>query len=127
MQQKVLMWNYKDAPALILPFVFVLVLGTNITLAQTPDQASPVRELATKLLAAKTESDQKALLEAQPNLLTIELAQALRKQVETLLPRGELPQALVAARLTRSIAERIGDEQDFAFAVSALGVISLSR
>src|SRR6185369_6472018 len=62
-----------------------------------------------------------------PNLITVELAQALRKQVETLLPRRELPQALVAARLTRSIAERIGDEQDFAFAVSALGVISLSR
>jgi CHAT domain-containing protein/Tfp pilus assembly protein PilF len=85
------------------------------------------RELATKLLAAKTETDQKALLEAEPELVTVDLVQALRKNVETLIPRRELPQALIAAQLTRSIAERIGDEQDFAFAVSALGVISLSR
>jgi CHAT domain-containing protein/Tfp pilus assembly protein PilF len=85
------------------------------------------RELAAKLLSAKTENDQKALLEAEPELITVELAQALRKQVETLIPRRELPQALVAARLTRAIAEQISDEQDFAFAVSSLGVISLSR
>src|SRR5690349_3491371 len=123
------MWNNKDASALILRLVFVVVFGlaTNVTFAQTPDQASPVRDLATKLLAATTESDQNALLEAQPGLITVELAQALRKQVETLIPRREFPQAFVAAQLTRSIAERIGDEQDAAFAVSALGVISLSR
>jgi tetratricopeptide (TPR) repeat protein len=85
------------------------------------------RELASKLLAAKTESDQSALLEAEPDLITVELVQALRKNVETLNQRRELSQALVALRLTRSIAERIGDEQNVAFAVNNLAIINLSR
>lgn len=85
------------------------------------------RELATKLLSAKTEADQKALLEAEPELVTVDLAQALRKNVETLIPRREFPQARIAAQLTRSIAERIGDEPDAAFAISGMGVISLGR
>jgi CHAT domain-containing protein/Tfp pilus assembly protein PilF/ketosteroid isomerase-like protein len=221
------MWNYKDAPALILALVFVLQFCTNVTLAQSPDEESSVRsvvtsffaayqkkdvdgltalwspkapelaafttdvkktfseaggaevknfeirrlavegtaatvrmkvestsgqalnrtlrlvkedgqwkvwqyepserELATKLVAAKTDGDQKALLEAEPDLVTIELVQALRKQVETLVPRREFAPALIAAQLTKSLAERLGDEQNVAFAISSLGVINLSR
>jgi CHAT domain-containing protein/Tfp pilus assembly protein PilF len=85
------------------------------------------RELATKLLSAKTESDQNGLLEAEPDLITVELVQALRKHVEDFTKRRELPQALIALQLTRSIAERIGDEQNVAFAVTNLGVNYYSR
>ncbi len=84
------------------------------------------RELAAKLLSAKTESDQNALLEAEPDLITVELAQALRKQVETIVQRRELSQALIALRLTRSIAERIGDEKTIAFAATNTGVVYYS-
>ncbi len=80
------------------------------------------RELATKLLAAKTESDQKALLEAEPDLITVELVQALRKQSDALTQRRELSQALIALKLMRSVAERIGDEKSVAFAIVNLGV-----
>ncbi|HEX3247808.1 MAG TPA: CHAT domain-containing protein [Pyrinomonadaceae bacterium] len=85
------------------------------------------RELATKLLSAKTESDQKALLDAEPALITSDLVQALRKQAETLTQRRELSQALIALQLTRSIAERIGDEQGIQFAVNNLGINYYSR
>ena len=59
------------------------------------------RELAAKLLSAKTESDQNALLEAEPELITVELVHALRKQAEILTQRRQLSEALIALRLTR--------------------------
>ena len=85
------------------------------------------RELVAKLLSAKTESDQKALLEAEPDLITVDLVQALRKQADVFNQRRELSQALIALQLMRSIAERIGDEQGVDFAVTNLGVNYYSR
>src|SRR5215216_2255257 len=121
---------YKNAPPFILALMFVFC--STVSMAQTTGQTDPApsvasRELATKLLAAKTESDQLALLDAAPNLITVELAQALRKEVETFMQRRELSQALTALRLMRSIAERVGDEQNVAFAVNQQGVIYFSR
>ena len=84
-------------------------------------------ELAASLLSAKTESDQTALLEAEPDLITVELVQALRKHAEAFTQRREVLKAFDALRLTRSIAERIGDEQNVAFAVNGLGVNYFSR
>lgn len=124
------MTYYKYALPVILSLLFAFVFCSNAGLAQTPDQTSPARnvaELATNLLTAKTERDQKALLEAEPELITGELVQALRKQSEILTQRRELSQALVALRLTRSIAERLGDEQNVAFAVTFMGVNYYSR
>jgi CHAT domain-containing protein/Tfp pilus assembly protein PilF len=117
---------YKHTHRLVLVLVFVLVFCANTGLAQTPDD-SAVDRLAAKLVAAKIESDQKALLEAEPNLITVELVQALRKQAETFTQRRDLAQALIALRLMRSIAERIGDEQNVAFAIVSLGANYYSR
>src|SRR5689334_17270050 len=86
------------------------------------------RELATKLLSAKTESDQKkALSEAAPYLITAELVQALRKQAETLYQRRDLAQSLIAWQLTRLVAEKIGDENTVAAAINNIGVNYYSR
>jgi CHAT domain-containing protein/Tfp pilus assembly protein PilF/ketosteroid isomerase-like protein len=85
------------------------------------------RELAAKLLSAKTESDQNALLAAEPDLITVELVQTLRKQADTFNQRRELSQALIALQLMRSIAERIGDQQGVGFAVNNLGLNYYSR
>ena len=231
MQQKVVMWNYKDTPALILA-VFVLVFCTNVTMAKPPDDESLVRgvvtsffsayqrkdvdgltalwspkspqlasftadarktfsgtdgtalksfeirrlsiegtsatvilqvelnatkpgtithlnrilrlvkedgpwkvwqyesrerELVTKLLAAKTESDQKALLEAEADLVTAELVLVLKIVSDTFLQRRELSQALVGLKLMRSIAERIGDEKSAAYAIVNLGTTHYNR
>src|SRR6201988_108230 len=85
------------------------------------------RELANNLLSAKTENERVALLEAEPDLVTVELVQALRKHAETFNQRRELSQGLIALQLTRSIAERLGDEQNVAFAVFNLGLNHYSR
>ena len=100
---------YRDSLPLILAFVSVFVFCSNAGMAQTPDETSQARsvatrELATKLLSAKTERDQIALLGAEPDLITVELVQILRKQAETLTQRRELSQAVIAVQLTRSIA-----------------------
>ena len=126
------MTYYKQALPLTLSLVFTFVFCSNAGFAQTPDKTSFARsaattELATKLLSAKTESDQKALLEAEPELITTELVQALRKNAETLTQRRELLQALVPLQLTRSIAERLGDEQNVAFAIDQLATNYFSR
>ena len=121
---------YKHPQQLILVLVLGFVFCSNAGLAQTPDDTAPVRregELAAKLLSAKTESDRNALLEAEPALITVALVQALRKHAETFTQRRELSQALIALQLTRTIAERIGDEQNVAFAVTNLGVNYYSR
>ena len=126
------MTYYKHAPPLILSLVVTFVFCSNVSLAQTPAETSlarsaATRELATKLLAAKTESDQKALLDGEPELITGELVQTLRKNVETLTQQRELSQALVALRLMRSIAERIGDDQNVAVAINSMGANYYSR
>jgi len=116
----------------ILVLVCIFVLCANGVIAQTTDEKSAARsaaitELATKLVSAKTESDRKALLEAQPELVTVELNQALRKQSDGFIQRRDLSQAEVAFRLIRSIAERINDQEGLAFAVVSLGVLHYSR
>lgn len=85
------------------------------------------RDLATKLLAAKTPSDQKALLEAEPDLITGELVQALKTHAETFNQRREPSQALIALQLVRSIAERIGDEKSVAYACNNMGIYYFGR
>jgi len=127
MQQKVVMWNYKDSRVLILVSLFLFLICTNATLAQSTDDANLVQKLATKLLSAKTESDQKALLEAEPNLVTGELVQALRKQAETFGQRRDLAQSLIAWQLTRLVAEKIGDENSVAVAINNIGVNYYTR
>ena len=115
---------YKHAQRLILVLLFAVC--ANAGLAQTPAD-TPVDRLVAKLLSAKAESEHKALLEAEPNLITVELVQALRKQAETFMQRRDLAQGLIALQLTRTIAERVGDEQNVAFAVVNLGVNYYSR
>jgi len=85
------------------------------------------RELASNLFSAKTENERTALLEAEPDLVTPELVQALRKQAETLTQRREPLQAVIAWQLMRSIAERIGDGYNVAFAINNLGANYYAR
>ena len=85
------------------------------------------RELMSKLLSAKTENDQKTLLEAEPELVTNDLVLVLRKQSEVFMQRRQLPEALNALRVTRSIAERIGDGPGIAFAATNVAVIYYAR
>src|SRR6185295_14570185 len=128
MQRKVVMWKYKETPPALIFAVFVLLFCTNGTLAQTSDEGNKISSLANTLLSAKTESEQNALLAAaEPGLITVELVQELKKQYETFNKSRELSKALVALKLIRTIAEKIGDEKNAAFAIVNIGVNYYTR
>lgn len=84
-------------------------------------------KLARDLMAAKTESEQTALLEAERELQTTELTRSLWKQMESFLKQNDQPQALTALRLTQLVAEKIGDERALANAVNFTAVIHFQR
>ena len=84
-------------------------------------------EFARALMSAKTEKDQMALLQGEPELLTGELLSELKKQVEALTQQGELSQAFAILRLMQHIAEKISDESAVAYAVNRIGLIYWNR
>lgn len=130
MHGKVVMFHKNHSRSLLLVLVLGLTFYSHAGFAQTAGETDTVRrarELAASLLSARTENDQVALLEAEKELVTAELVQALRKQVETFLQRRDLSQALIALRVTRLVAERIGDEQSVAYTVNHTAVIHYSR
>lgn len=85
------------------------------------------QELASALLSAKTETDRNALLEAQPELITADLVQSFRKQIETFTQRREQSEALKASQLMRLIAERISDDPNVATTTNNLGIFFFNR
>ena len=51
------MWNYKDSPVLILVSVLLFVFCTNVTLAQSPDDANLVRSVVRSFFEAYGRKD----------------------------------------------------------------------
>ncbi len=88
---------------------------------------STEEELASSLMAAKTEHDRVVLLEAEQELQNVDLLRALRTQVEGLLRQRELTQAFAGLELMQSIAQKIGDEPALAFAINTKGIVHYSR
>ena len=80
-------------------------------------------ELASALVAAKTDEERNALLEAEKELQTIELRKALVEQGERLRGEGDLNQALAIYRLVQRIAEQMYDKVGIATMLSNVGVI----
>jgi CHAT domain-containing protein/Tfp pilus assembly protein PilF len=111
--------------------VIVLVAGlltcSDFASAQQTNETSVVSNFARTLLSAKTENEQKAMLEAEPKLVTSELIGEIKKQVDTCTQKGELTQAHVALRLMQTIAEKISDESTVASAVNRIGHIHWAR
>jgi CHAT domain-containing protein/tetratricopeptide (TPR) repeat protein len=67
-------------------------------------------ELAAALNAVKTPEDGRALLNAQPELVTPDLVKAMTKQAKELLGRGNQAQALMICDLALSVAQRLTDK-----------------
>jgi CHAT domain-containing protein/tetratricopeptide (TPR) repeat protein len=80
-------------------------------------------DLASALIAAKTDGERSALLEKGKDLQTAELWKSLISQGEKLSLRGDYPQALGAYALARTIAEQIGDKTGIVRALDLTGVV----
>ena len=85
------------------------------------------KELAALLAAANTDAERQRLLTQEHELLTVELREALLKQVETLRLKGSYPQALVLLDVARRVAEQINDRDGLASVLRGIGNIHVRQ
>lgn len=88
---------------------------------------SSEEELAAALAEAKTEPERKALLEADRELVTVELQRSLTKQGGSLFDRGSYKQAMAINQLALQIAEQLDDKVGRATALNYIGIIHRSQ
>ena len=97
-----------------------LLTCARTTFAQTIQPANPV-VLADALLAAKTETEQAALLAATPQFVNLELCRALATRGDERLKQRQFDPALAAFALTLNVARRLNDTAWQAKALSKQG------
>jgi CHAT domain-containing protein len=85
--------------------------------------ASAEEDLASALVAAKSEGERSSLLGKEKEFLTAELWKALIAQGQKFSVRGDYPQALSIYALAKTIAEQIGDKAGIARALDLTGVV----
>jgi len=78
-------------------------------------------DLAAALAAAKTEGERSALLAADEDLVTADLARAINARGNRLSAQGKFPEAMAGYQLALGIAERLGDRQVQALILASLG------
>jgi CHAT domain-containing protein/Flp pilus assembly protein TadD len=78
-------------------------------------------ELATAIIAAKTEEERNALIAKEPDLITADLASALLRNSSDASSRMDYKNALMIAHLAYKIAERTGDQIAMANALISIG------
>jgi len=79
-------------------------------------------DLAMDLSAAKTDEERRALLAAEPDLVTIELRKALLAQAIRLLNQENYQQVIATASLAISIAERLGEKSGTPRPLNVIGM-----
>jgi CHAT domain-containing protein len=113
-----------DQTMLLVPFLLLLLFtltGTAQEVVQTPKNTA---ELATALLAAKSESEQTTLLVSASRLVTAELCRELAVRGEAQLKQRQYEPAQWAFQATLTVARRLNDEGWQAQALSKQGVAS---
>ena len=80
-------------------------------------------ELATKLVAAKSQEERDALTAAEKELITADLWKALTAQAARQFNLSNYPQALTINQLSLAIAEQIGDREGIGQALSDIGSV----
>ncbi|MEP6635076.1 MAG: CHAT domain-containing protein [Acidobacteriota bacterium] len=84
-------------------------------------ESSAEEDLVAALLAAKSEVERAALLEADKELMTVELRKALIARGRSLSQRGDFSQALILDQLAQTLAEKIGDKAGLTTALYRIG------
>jgi CHAT domain-containing protein/tetratricopeptide (TPR) repeat protein len=81
-------------------------------------------ELAAAIMASKTEEEQNALIEREPELMTSDLAFALGRQILSASPDElDYRHALAISRLASKVAEQTGDQSAIAYSLGNAGYI----
>src|SRR4030095_5292089 len=93
--------------------IFLMII---LSAAQAQDSSSPVKDLAAKLVAAKTEQERQDLLDANKNLVSVDLRKAIIEEANHLQTQSEFERALRGYQLAKQIAEKIGDTEGIGYA-----------
>lgn len=101
-----------------------LALALGIQAQQTP---KTVEELATVLLAVKSESERSALLDSHRELATIKLADVMTVNGRSLAEKSNFAEATLAFELAKQIAERHGDITRQVAAINGIGNVQMAR
>lgn len=88
---------------------------------------SSEEELTASLAAAKSEEDRKKLLEAEKELMTIELQRSLTGKADQLRNQGEYLEATTLYNLALTLAEQMSDREGIANALRGIGVINYNQ
>lgn len=84
-------------------------------------------ELAVLLVSANSDNDRQELLDANKELINVELCKALIARSRSLAEGSNYSDALLAANLAKTIAERISDTKTLIDAASTIGGVYLLR
>jgi CHAT domain-containing protein/tetratricopeptide (TPR) repeat protein len=90
-------------------------------------EAGAEEDLALALIEARTNEQRQALLSAEQELISVELWKALIRQGTLQFQQSNYDQALTNVQLALSIAERIGDKEGIAQALSDMGSVSYTQ
>jgi tetratricopeptide (TPR) repeat protein/CHAT domain-containing protein len=80
-----------------------------------------MEELAAALVAARSEDERAKLLSARPDMMTVNLRQALNVRGDQLRTKGDSTQALAVYQLALRIAQKIDDGEGVAQTLSDIG------
>ncbi|HEV3332363.1 MAG TPA: CHAT domain-containing tetratricopeptide repeat protein [Bryobacteraceae bacterium] len=105
----------------VIPALTIVLCFCGVGTAQ--EAAPEVKDLAVRLLATPTPSERQALLSQHSNLVGSDLAFAVLDEAHQKRARGELKQALAAAQLALTIAERANAGSAQARALADVGLV----
>lgn len=116
------MLRSKTGPVILIGLWLVLTL-----VVQAQQAPKTVEELASALLAAQSESERAALLDAHRELATVKLADVLTANGRSLAEKSNFAEAILAFELAKPIAERHGDIKSQVAALTGIGNIQIAR
>lgn len=83
-------------------------------------EAAAEKELAASLAAANTDEERQRLLKNEPELLNVELRQALIGTARSFRVKGDYARALTILEVARGVAEQIGDREGTALVLGSI-------
>jgi CHAT domain-containing protein len=120
----------------VLTLAALISFASVASLAQTPQpQATPssvslstqAQQLAAELIAAQTEAERAALVNARRDLLSAELRKLLSERGNQLRIKGEYAQALAAHQSALIVATQLGDKEGIARALNGIGQVRFAK
>lgn len=101
----------------------ILFAGAFPIAAQTPTPNAAIENFVVRLLAAKTEAERAAIVDAQTEIAPAEFRKLLVANADALRTASKLDDAIVVFRAAQTVAEKLNDNDGIAEALSRQGAV----